>query len=815
MVGLPHCSAETLSALLDGELTADERVQARAHIDSCLDCGARLVAARRLDADLRDAGRFSCVAVLPSLSALADNEGSALDRRLAAAHLAECPDCRLSRGDLRAADRLLAALPVAAPSARTDAYVATLAHPRPKAAFRPVPFAFRTAGAVALAVLIAIGSTLFQAGAPSTSQAQPATVAIVAAIQRVVFDSRTNTLYLLDSDRAEVSAVDATSQSERARVSVGGRPTALALSAATNRVLVLDATSKRLTEIDTTSHLIVATSTLLVTGTPTSLQVDPASGRIVVASVTAGPANAVPAAAPSIASATGHVTFIDPVSKAVESVRATDVAPQLVVLDTKGTRALLLSSQGTSLVDGASYKVLDQLPGGVSAAFDASGSQLAVLSADGAGSRVTFRGAGLPDSLTLTGAPVALIAMPGGGFAALVDQGTGGEIDVIDATGHVSSSTPVSLAGHSVTYDAASGRFAVGGDDGRALAFSGSTGAVAVGAPSPTPTAPPSSAPPASSSPKASSAPSASAPSAVTVGPPGLPHAARLATNGMYQLALGGNRQPSLVAGSGQRLWFIDTAKRLATVDTTTGVVTDIAQLPLDGSFTHLLLGAAHVYAIDQGKGRISTVTITSGALETIVFPFASSAAAFAVGTDDRLWMAGGDSSNVLSVDPGTKNVAAINFQTADISALYVDSAARVWYADDATGGIGYYDQAKRAIVAVATPAHASVTALSMDRNGTLWAGTAAGQVLSVRLGVAAMAAGAGGPVVALVRDASGAVWSYATAPGTVIYRSLTAVGGARLAAVAASGVALDGSGRAWLADPAGAGFYIALNEDR
>jgi hypothetical protein len=283
----------------------------------------------------------------------------------------------------------------------------------------------------------------------------------------------------------------------------------------------------------------------------------------------------------------------------------------------------------------------------------------------------------------------------------------------------------------------------------------------------------------------------------------------------LYRLALGENRQPALLAGSGQRLWFIDTARRLATIDTTTGVVTDVAQLPLDGSFSHLLLGASHLYAIDQGKGRISTLTIKSGALETIAFPFANTAKGFAVGTDDRLWMAGGDSATVLSLDPSTKSVAAINFQTSGITALYVDSAARVWYADDATGGIGYYDQTKRAIVSVSVPGHATVTALAMDRDGTLWAGTAAGQVLSIRLGVAGVGAGAGGPVIDLVRDASGGVWAYAGAPGTAVYRPLTAGGSAQIAAVGASSIALDGLGRAWLADPAGAGFYIALNEGR
>lgn len=813
MVGLPHCSAETLSALLDGELTAEERAEARAHIDSCLDCGARLVAARRLDVDLRDAGRLSCAAVLPSLSAIADSEATALDRRLAATHLAGCPDCRLARADLRAADRLLAALPAMAPSARADAYISALAHPRVgRAGFRPVPFAFRTASVVALAVLIAIGSTLFQAGTPPTDQARPADVAMVAAIQRVVFDVRTNTLYLLDADRAEVSAVDATSHSEQARVSVGGRPTALALSASTNRVLVLDPTSKRLTEIDTTSHLIVATSTLLVTGTPTSLQVDPTNGRIVVASVSAADVNATPAVAPSAATSAGHVTFIDPVSKQVESVRAVDVAPQLVVLDASGTQALLLSASETTVVDATTYRTLDQLPGGVAAAFDVTGTRIAVLAADGGGSRITFRGVGLPLSLALAGRPITLIAMPAGGFAALVDRGTGGEVNVIDASGRVVSSSSVVLTGHSFTYDAAGDRFAVGGDGGQGLAFSGSASLTQVApSTSPQPSAPVTSATP---RPTGTTVPASSVPSTPTATPgSGVPPAAQLATTGIYRLALTENRQPQLIAGSGQRLWFVDQARRLATIDTTSGLVTDVAQLPLDGTFTRLLLGTAHVYAIDQGKGRLSVLTIKSGALETIGFPFVSSAKGFAIGPDDRIWMGGGESSNVLSVDPVTKAVAATDFRASELSALYVDTAARVWYADDLTGGLGYYDQTKKAIVAVAVPPHASVTSLAMDRDGTLWAGTAGGELFSIKVGVPGTGGSAGGPVAGLVRDAAGGVWSYALVPGTVVYRSLTQPAGARLAALAGSGLAFDTLGRAWIADGTGMAFYIVVNE--
>jgi len=812
VVGLPHCSAETLSALLDGELTEDERARARAHLDSCLDCGARLVAARRLDADLRDAGRLSCASILPSLSAIADDEATAGDRALAAAHLADCPDCRAASADLRSADQLLLALPAMAPSARVDAFIAKLAQPRARVAFRPVPFAFRTAGALALAVLIAMGSTLFQVAAPPPDQAQSLEVAMVAAIQRVVFDAHTNTLYLLDTGTAEVSAVDATTQSERARVSVGGRPTALALSATTNRVLVLDATSKRLTEIDTASYAIVATSTLVVTGTPTSLQVDPTSGRIVVASVSAAAGDAAPSATTSGTGATGHVTVIDPVSKQVESVRAVDVAPQLVVLDAKGTQALLLSARETTLVDATSYKSIDQLPGGVAAAFDVTGTQVAVLSVDGAGSKVTFRGAGLPPSLALPGRPVTLIGMPGRGFAALVDRGASGEVDVIDAAGHLVSTVAVVLAGHSITYDAVSDRFAVGGDGGAGLAFSG-VAPVAVNAPASVPPSQPvASAPAASVTPKASAtapAPSASAPAA----PSGLPPAAQVVAGG-YRLPLSDNRRPSLLAGAGRTLWFVDQARRFATIDTVTGSVSEVAQLPPDGTFSRLLLGTSYAYAIDQGKGRISIFSIAGGRLETIGFPFVSSADAFAVGTDDKLWMAG-ESSNVLSLDPVTKRVAAIDFKTSGITALHVDSAARVWYADDASSGIGYYDQAKQAIVTVPTPAHSSVTALAMDRDGDLWAGTNSGQLFTIRLGVVRLAGPAGGSVAALVRDAAGGVWSYAVAPGTVAYRPLTSPSGVRVAAVTPAGLAFDGFGRAWFADPAEVAFYIAIDGDR
>jgi hypothetical protein len=376
------------------------------------------------------------------------------------------------------------------------------------------------------------------------------------------------------------------------------------------------------------------------------------------------------------------------------------------------------------------------------------------------------------------------------------------------------SSSDVALAGRSVTFDPVTGRFAVGGDGGVNLAFSGaSTVAASAPATSAPPTQSASSSPAASATPTPSPvAPSPSAAAPVAVVPPGLPPTAQLAGDGTYRFALSDNRRPMLVAGAGRMLWVVDDAKRLATVDTTTGGIADVAQLPLDGTYTRLLLGTRYVYAIDQGKGRIAIFSLATGQLDTVAFPFAATAAGVAVGTDDKIWLAGGESRNVLALDPATKAVTAIDFRTTSISALFIDSAARVWYAEEATGGIGHYDQSKQTIVIVPTSPHSVVTALAMDRDGTLWAGTIGGELLSVRPGAAATAGSAGGSVAGLVRDASGGVWSYASPPGTVVYRPLTGGGAARIAAVGVSGLGFDASGRAWLADPVGPGFHIVLN---
>ena len=807
MEATQHCSAETLSALFDGELSLAEHAAARAHISTCSSCTAELAAFGKIEASLRDTSSVACSAVLTSLSALADGEASTLERAIAETHLVACAACRSLSASFRRADVLIAALPKARPSAAVDAAIVALGGRGRTRDWRRVPpiLAWRAMAAVALILAITLGSTFLPANAPIPQQAGIAPGGALVASQHVVFDERTNTLYVLNTQRADVAAVDPTTQTERTRIEIGGTPSALALSSFTNRVLVLDATTKRLTEIDTASNSVIGYSTLDVAGTLTSMQVDP-TGRIVVASFVAR-TEATPTSTAAVAAAVGHVTVLDAVTKQVETVTAVDVAPQLVILDAKGSQALLLSTDATTLVDAATYKSVVRLPAGVAAAFDATGRAIAVLSADGDASKITFRGDGLPASLALAGRPLSLIAMPNGGFAALVDRGASGEVTVIDAAGHVTSSSPVTASGHNLTYNAATARFAVGGDSTGAVTFIGATVAAASPSSAPTPSAVDTKP---SATPSSSPSPSATAGDAVSAAPIGpLLPAGQLASAGTFRVALSDNRRPVAVAGGGRTLWFIDQSQRLASIDTVTGVVTDLAQLPPNATHARLLAGAHYLYAVDQANGWVQAYSLRAGQLETVGFPFASSAAAFSVGLDDRLWMAG-DSPNVLSFEPGTKRTTAVDFRVASVSALFADTAGRVWYADGA-GGIGYYDQSNRSLVTVPTPNRGPVTALNMDSDGSLWIGMKSGDVLSVRFGVVRLGGSAGGPVAGLVRDPSGGVWSYAAAPGAFIYRSLSTGAGARVAAGTASSLAFDSLGRPWLGDGEQLAFYIVL----
>ena len=170
------------------------------------------------------------------------------------------------------------------------------------------------------AIFAIIVASLGTAGGPAPIALLPnptAERAIVASMQQIVFNSRNNTIYVLDVPGAAVDARDPGTNDLKTRIEVGGEPTALALNEVANRVLVLDASQKRVTEIDAGNNTVIGATTVAVSGTPTSISVDPSTNNIVVTST---------AKSPAPGAASGSVSVINSDTKKVETVRGCDAA---------------------------------------------------------------------------------------------------------------------------------------------------------------------------------------------------------------------------------------------------------------------------------------------------------------------------------------------------------------------------------------------------------------------------------------------------------------------------------------------------------
>jgi len=692
------------------------------------------------------------------------------------------------------------------PSSRTDAVIAALvAHApigsRPKLGFGwAMP---RIAIAAAAAVLVLLSSLDTP---PTELSGLPVGGALVASAQQAVFNPRNNTLYVLDAERGEVSAVDASTKVEQARIVVGGRPSALALNVTANTVLVLDGSRKRLTEIDASNNTVLSAGSIDVNGTPTSMRVDP-QGRIVVSSVlapsTAGSGSPEPARA-------GQVTVFDSASKQVESVKTVDVAPQSVVFDPAGKRALLLSADATTVADAATYRAIDHLPAGIAATFDVSGRRIAVLAArDGAAELMLFGDAD-STSIPIAGVPVALIALPDGGFGVLLRAGSGGRITTVGPDAKLRSTIDVALSGSEITFDAATARFAVIGGAGVAYATVNPVDVAAArptetsapsGAPSPTPAVAPSPSP----SPAAQRSPEPPVVASLGSVPPG----AQLAWTGVYRLEVPGNRRPLRVAGSGARIWFVDQMMGLASIDTATAAVSVAARLPTNWTGGDLLVGDRLVVAIDSVRGRVAVYDKTLDRFDVFDFAFAQSARSFALAPDDRLWMAAPQGGTLIALDVRTKRAQAVDTGATGISAISVDSGGRVSYADAVRKVLGTYDGVSHRLSEIPIARVGRVTSLLTDGAGSRWAGTDAGELIVQRADGNSNVVFAPGPIQVLELDRSGVVWFTSLTAAGVAFGPATDLARAQLGPGTLTGLAFDSRGSAWAADPRGGQFYI------
>jgi len=806
-VGRSTClSAETLSAFLDGELAESERRDAQQHLRECAACSGELGAYRGVEALLAAPAPVECATALALLSARHDRELTHDEALVAEAHAAACLSCRSDLAAFDGLDAAIASLPVAIPSTKVDAAIGALVDRetvRSRHGRRGLVAGLALRGAVATALVGAILLAALQpqgGGGPQEALQPPAPIAgggaIVASVQQVLLNPRTNTLYVAHPDDGTVGALNATTQEDIATIKVGGRPVALALNESANRILVLDDSSTQsLIEIDGATNTVLSSTAFAVSGTVTAIQVDPANGKI-FAAVTSAQPQTPPA-----------LVVLDGSTKKTESTRTVPVAAQRMVLDQLGQRALLVSGDVTTVVDAATLRQLDQLPGGIAATFSANGS-VAVLSANGGGARITIAGA-QNASATFDGAPLALIALPQGGYAALVDDGTTGRIVELSADGTVVKTSAVSLVGRDLTYNAKTKTYAVAGDRGVAY--------LPIGGPSaPAPNAPAAAAAPgASTPPSAATTPSAPSPLAARPGPEierhaVVPEGATLAWKDMYRLELPGRPNPMVVGrGRAGRLWFVDSTNQLTALDASTGEAFTIAQLPRDATIRSIEVGSAYVYAIDVAASRVFVVSLPSEKFTEVKLPFVKSSAAVTITPDDTLWFAVAD--QILRYDPRTTLYEAANVGMYSVGSMAADSAGRVWFTDEAHEKLALYDRRNHAVTEIPLPRKGSVTSMVVDGSATLWAGTDAGELFAIRNGELASTTLLARPVLELALDSTGRAWFLSGSTGAEAFGQVQAPAAAQIVPASIVGLWFDSSSHAWLADRTSSGFFIAV----
>jgi anti-sigma factor RsiW/streptogramin lyase len=798
-----HLSDELLSAYLDGELTPAEATAAAAHLRSCAACGETAGLFGALDERLTAIPALVCSAALTLVSAQLDGELAGEESTIAAAHLAGCDSCREDVLRWSVADQAIASLPAARPSLAVDAAIASLGRTtrttgarRPRLGFTwPVP-----ALAAAMAIALVISLNVQRPASPE--------IAFVASVQVSVLNPATNVLYVLHPEQGTVSAIDATTFVEKSVITVGGRPTALALNSANNSILVLDPSAKTVTEIDCAQNTVTSSTAVQVPGTPTSLQVDP-NGKLVVTSVVA-PAPSSPAAP------AGAISLFNSGTKQLETVKTVDVAPSLLVVDPSGSRALLVSKDGTTLVDAGTYQSIARYGGGLAAAFGAGG-DLAILSAAGDGATVSLTRQGT--AITVGGTPRAITALSGGGYAVLTDAGARGRIVLLSADGAVTGSIDTALGGRDLKFDAATRQLAVVGAGGVSNLPVPSE-ALAASKPAPTTTAP--AIVPGPSQPSAATIPAPSASPAAQVAPPAdahpitvvapsdgkVPTGARAVWPGTYLVTIA--TQPTVVTSDADRIWFVDGANQVKSLHMRSGEQYTLTHLPASASIGRIAVSPNHVYLTDTAARLMYVLTIGTEQVSTVPLPFLAITNDIVASPDERLWL-GTRGLGLVSFDPRSNRLESAG-AVQDVSAVATDPLGRIWMGVPGRQVLDVFDPLTDKITELSLPHDGTISALAIDREGTIWAGTDTGQLFAIRNGRLQGSAALGRPIDDLLIDAAGQAWFVTRTATEVLYGLAVGNGITVHAPGTASGPLFDALGRAWQADASAGGFYVTLS---
>lgn len=826
-----HLPQDILSALADDELSAAEAETARQHLSTCLACRAELSDYAQFDAALSAPPALTCDAARPLLSAQIDGESGAHESLAAAFHLSTCLACRDERQLWLATDGALRQLPAGLPSARVDLAIQALGQRerarRPAAGRRDWRRAVKAApilaGGVAVAGLAAfIGVLGSQGGQLATNiiPTQPRVVVpglstIVATgplVVHEVLNTKTNTLYSLRPASNQVAALDPYSKLQRALIAVPAKPITLAVNEDANRVYVLDV-QRSLVEIDGATNTVVSTTENVVQGEPTAIQYDPGKKQIVVAASAPNPT-----AAPSAAPSAGLVVVLDSATKKTLESRTVDAAPQVLVLDDSGMRALLVSKDATTIVDAATYQLSLKLPGGVAGAFSTNKQgPIGIISSANGGTRLSFYGNGSPTPVDIEGAPVAITALPEGAFGVLINANGKGRIYVVDASGRLGDRVDIAATGPALSYDAKTRQFAVIGSDVTYAALPGASAAptLTVASPQPSAAASPgaSARPSESASPAPTSSPSAApvvvvAPSPASVPLP-VPAGATLAWTGTYRVDLpyGKHAQIAAIDPLKKRIWFVDQNRTLNAMRTSDYAIFPVAQLPGGANIDALVVGTTHVYAIDRAGVQLYDLSLPSELLTSQSLGMLRGGVGFSLTPDDRLWFGRPGSAQLFTYDPRSKRLSFVNTSASPITAMTTDGIGRLWFAG-AGDKLGMYDARTGQLTEYTVPWRTTTVAMTADARGQVWLATDGGELLAVANGQLQLSAHTDRPITGFAIGPGGLAWSLGTADAGTTYGP---VDGSRTREALPGGIRglfFDAEGRAWLVDRTNGVFY-------
>jgi ligand-binding sensor domain-containing protein len=302
-------------------------------------------------------------------------------------------------------------------------------------------------------------------------------------------------------------------------------------------------------------------------------------------------------------------------------------------------------------------------------------------------------------------------------------------------------------------------------------------------------------------------------PAAPTIGPNVLDQA-RLLSTGVYSLPLPNGMRPQFVAASGQRLWILDQQNRVSAFDMNTGDIFNIGSLRNGAHVSYWVAGGSYVFGVDEASGEINVVNT---ARERVEGRFAtnvlSPVSAVAVGIDGRLWIGLRSASYLFVWDPKTQRMDAFDLAGTRITALAVDPQGRLFYADDNRGTVGTFDPRTSRLNEIPFARNGATTALMVDSTSTLWVGTSAGEVYSVRGGAAKLTVSLQRPVSAFAADQTGRAWYLAQLPSGLTgfsYAPADNREAPRSVDGPAQSLSFNAIGRAFLADPRGA-FFMSV----